>query len=119
MVNLGLLMVRGLIPALGVRLSTGVALSAVHPSAVKQVCTWSDRRRGRALGVMLGALTLGSALPYLVAAAASRTQVVVGTSILATVGAALFVLGAGSGPHPFSGTALPWPICAARCAAGR
>jgi hypothetical protein len=75
----------------------------VYPSALKQVCTWSDHRRGQALGVMLGALTLGSALPYLVAAggAASPTQVIVGTSVLATVGALLFALGASSGPHPF------------------
>ena len=49
---------------IAVRLLTGVALSGVYPSVVKLIATWFQKSRGVAMGVIIGALTLGSAAPH-------------------------------------------------------
>ena len=56
----------GLGPALVARFFTGACLAAVYPPALKAMSSWYREGRGLALGVMIGALTLGSALPHLV-----------------------------------------------------
>ncbi len=48
------------------RMLTGVAMVGVYPVAVKLVTEWSPSRRGTAVGILVGALTLGSALPHLI-----------------------------------------------------
>ncbi len=53
-------------PTLIARLATGAALAAVYPPAMKAMSTWFRFERGLALGAMVGALTIGSALPHLV-----------------------------------------------------
>jgi MFS family permease len=53
-------------PALVARFFTGVFLAAVYPPALKAMSSWYRVGRGYALGVMIGALTLGSALPHLI-----------------------------------------------------
>ena len=53
-------------PALIARFVTGAALAAVYPPALKAISSWYREGRGFALGVIVGALTLGSALPHLV-----------------------------------------------------
>jgi len=63
----------GLIPALdgglgvtlGLRFVTGVALAGVYPPGMKLVATWCKEDRGFGIGLLVGALTLGSALPHL------------------------------------------------------
>ena len=50
------------------RLLTGFALAGVYPVGMKVVVSWFRRGRGVALGVLLAALTLGSAMPNLLAA---------------------------------------------------
>ena len=52
--------------ALVARVVTGAALALVYPPALKAMSSWYQTGRGFALGVMIGALTLGSALPHLV-----------------------------------------------------
>lgn len=53
--------------AIPLRLATGVCLAGVYPVGMKLTASWSDpAQRGRAFGILLGALTLGSALPHLV-----------------------------------------------------
>ncbi len=52
--------------ALVARLATGAFLAGVYPPALKAMSSWYREGRGLALGVMVGALTLGSALPHLV-----------------------------------------------------
>ncbi len=51
--------------ALPLRFVTGVALAGVYPTGIKLMASWFDRGRGLAIGVLVGALTLGSALPQL------------------------------------------------------
>ena len=48
------------------RCATGVALAAVYPPAMKMAASWFRGQRGLALGLLIGALTLGKAVPYLI-----------------------------------------------------
>jgi len=50
------------------RLITGVAMAGVYPVGLKIVVSWYPRARGMALGVLIGALSVGSALPQLLTA---------------------------------------------------
>jgi MFS family permease len=51
--------------ALGLRFLTGFALAGVYPPGMKLVATWCKEDRGFGIGLIVGALTLGSALPHL------------------------------------------------------
>jgi MFS family permease len=53
------------------RFLTGFFLAGVYPPGMKIMATWFRRGRGLALGVLVGALTLGKASPYLVNALGS------------------------------------------------
>jgi MFS family permease len=48
------------------RLVTGAFLAGVYPPSLKAMSTWYREGRGMALGVLVGALTVGSALPHLI-----------------------------------------------------
>jgi MFS family permease len=52
--------------ALVARFITGAFLAGVYPPALKAMSSWYRARRGYAMGVMIAALTLGSALPHLI-----------------------------------------------------
>jgi MFS family permease len=51
--------------ALVLRFLLGVSLAGVYPPAMKLVATWSRSDLGFAIGILIAALTLGSALPHL------------------------------------------------------
>ena len=88
--NLGLLTVSGAAGAVALRLATGVALAAVYPPALKAMSTWFRTGRGTALGIMVGALTLGSALPHLVNGVGGVSwEAVIVTTTLQTVAGGL------------------------------
>jgi len=55
-------------PASGValRVVTGAALACVYPPGMKLVAGWYREGRGAAIGIMVGALAIGSAGPHLV-----------------------------------------------------
>jgi hypothetical protein len=55
----------GLASALPARVVAGVALAGVFPVGVKLIASWFDRGRSFAIGVLVGALTVGSAAPHL------------------------------------------------------
>jgi MFS family permease len=50
---------------LPLRFLTGLGLAGVYPVAMKVLAGWFRRERGLAVGTMIGALTIGSALPHL------------------------------------------------------
>mgnify|MGYP001215258136 CR=1 FL=1 len=64
--NALLLVEPGVAAAIALRAITGFALASVYPPAMKAMATWFKVKRGTALGIMVGALTLGSAAPHLV-----------------------------------------------------
>jgi MFS family permease len=88
-------------PALVARFMTGVFLAAVYPPALKALSSWYRAGRGYALGVMIGALTLGSALPHLINGIGELDwQVVIGaTSALTLVGGLLAERLGSEGPY--------------------
>jgi len=53
-------------PALALRFVTGVAMAGVYPPAMKIMATWFREGRGLAIGILIGALTVGSATPHLI-----------------------------------------------------
>lgn len=82
------------------RFLVGLFLAGVYPPGMKIMATWFRRGRGMALGVLVGALTLGKASPYLVNAVGSaewRLNVLF-ASALAVVGGLLVLLFVGDGP---------------------
>lgn len=61
------LAVNGIQAAIPLRFLTGVFLAGVYPVGMKLMASWSvPAERGRSFGILLGALTLGSALPHLI-----------------------------------------------------
>ena len=50
--------------ALPLRALSGAGIAAVYPVAMKVLAGWFGRERGLAVGVLIGAITLGSALPH-------------------------------------------------------
>ena len=55
----------GLSAAMALRGVTGMALAGVYPPGMKLVATWCREDRGFGIGLLVGAVTLGSALPHL------------------------------------------------------
>jgi MFS family permease len=102
--NAALLAAPGFRTALLCRLLTGVCLAGVYPPAMKMAATWFRSRRGLAIGVVVGALTIGKALPYLVhAIPTAGVAAVVGCASAAAAAAALLILvWYEDGPAPFS-----------------
>ncbi len=90
-------------PSLGLplRFLTGFFLAGVYPPGMKIMATWFRQGRGLALGVLVGALTLGKASPYLVNALGSpnwRVNVLF-VSGLAAAGGLIVLFFVGAGPH--------------------
>ena len=55
----------GLDLALPLRFLTGLFLAGVYPVGMKIMATWTREDRGLGIGLLVGALTLGSAMPHL------------------------------------------------------
>jgi MFS family permease len=89
--------------ALPLRFATGLFLAGIYPPALKLMATWFRRGRGTALGVVVGALTLGSALPHLVNGLGGLDwhTVVLATSVLTVAGGLLGYLAVPEGPFSF------------------
>ncbi|MHC5260427.1 MFS transporter [Streptomyces sp. UC4497] len=101
--NLGVLLADGLWSAVVLRLLTGFFLATVYPPALKETATWFRAGRGKALGVMIGALTVGSALPHAVNAAGGVDWhlVIAVTSLMGACGGVLALSLRSPGPYPF------------------
>ncbi|EMY35205.1 transport protein [Arthrobacter crystallopoietes BAB-32] len=69
------------------RFATGVFLAGVYPVGMKLMASWSSpAQRGRAFGLLIGALTLGSALPHLIGAFQLPWQAVLLVAACVTLG---------------------------------
>ncbi len=101
--NALLALVHGPGAAIPLRFATGFFLAGVYPPALKLMSTWFRRGRGTALGVLVGALTLGSASPHLVNGLGGLgwRSVIVITSLLTVVGGVIALLAVPEGPYPF------------------
>jgi len=99
-----------LMVAVFLRFLTGLFLAGVYPPAMKILATWFRHGRGLALGVLVGALTLGKATPYLVNGIGSRNwrYNVLFVSLLAIVGALLALLFVRDGPLALPPARFDW-----------
>jgi MFS family permease len=102
----------GYATALFWRICTGVCLAGVYPPAMKMIATWFRARRGLAVGTIVGALTVGKALPYLVHAipGAGIRPVTLAASSGALLAAVLVWFGYRDGPYPFPPRAFSWGL---------
>ena len=55
----------GIAAALALRFATGMTMAGVYPPAMKLVASWCGRDRGLGIGILVGAITVGSASPHL------------------------------------------------------
>ncbi|WP_309130796.1 MFS transporter [Brevibacterium sp.] len=84
------------------RLATGLFLAGVYPVGMALMASWfAPAHRGLAIGVLIGALTLGSALPHLLTGLEELPWqgVLLSASALAAVAAALAFLCVRRGPQ--------------------
>ncbi len=62
-----LIVTPGSLSAIALRFATGALLAGVYPVGMKIAVGWGQKDRGLLVGTLVGALTLGSASPYLFA----------------------------------------------------
>ena len=95
--------VDALVPALTLRFVTGVAMAGAYPPAMKIMATWFREGRGLAIGILVGALTVGSATPWLIRGITGLPwrQTLLAASGLATLAAVVVVAFVREGPNRF------------------
>lgn len=97
--------------AVALRFGTGVTLALVYPVGMKIMATWTREDRGLGLGLLVGALTVGSASPHLIRAlggfAAWRPVLYVAAALAAAGGLIVWRYGA-LGPYRASVPPFQW-----------
>jgi MFS family permease len=87
-----------LAPAL--RVATGIAMAGVYPVGMKLASTWASGDMGLMVGILVGALTLGSATPHLFNALGGVDwRAPIGASSVSALLAAVLIGFAGLGPN--------------------
>jgi MFS family permease len=100
--NASLVRADGAVGLIALRMATGAALAWVYPPGMKIASGWFVQRRGAALGVLIGALTVGSAFPHLLASASATLDwrtLMLAASALAVAGGMLVVGAVRDGPY--------------------
>ncbi|CAN5489641.1 MFS transporter [soil metagenome] len=97
------LLATDVVSALPLRALSGAGIAAVYPVAMKVLAGWFGRDRGLAVGVLIGAITLGSALPHALRAAGTVVGVdwrivVLAASVSGVVATTLAWRGVHEGP---------------------
>lgn len=102
--------------AIGLRFAVGIALAGVYPPGMRFVASWFARDRGLGIGILIGALTLGKALPHLLnglplfgeAGMPPWRSILLTASGLALVGALLAGVSLRPGPFLTSSAPFDW-----------
>lgn len=110
--NLLLVQVGSYSTALVTRFAAGACLAGVYPPAMKMAATWFRARRGLAVGTVVGALTVGKALPYLLKGfpGLTTTTIIVSASVTAVLAAAMVWFGYTDGPFAFPAPRFSWRL---------
>ena len=90
------------------RFATGFFLAGVYPTGLKVMAGWFRERRGMAMGLMVRALTVGSASPHLVRGFGLEWRGVVVTASLLAIAAAALMVRVGDGPHETGAPRFRW-----------
>ena len=92
----------GLGEGVALRFLTGLTLAGVYPVGMKIVASWFRDGLGSRLGILVGALTVGTASPYLIQALGAgfnwRTLTAI-ASVSAVAGGGLVLLAVDDGPY--------------------
>jgi hypothetical protein len=85
--------------SIAARVATGALLAGVYPVGMKIAVGWGEKDRGFLVGLLIGALTLGSAAPHLMALAGGADwRITVLCASVAAIAAGFLVLGVRLGP---------------------
>ena len=101
----------GLPDALACRFLTGVFLAGVYPVGMKIMATWTREDRGYGVGLLVGALTLGSSAPHLIKAfgqIGGWRPVLVASGALAVLGGLIAAAFVREGPYRTSVPRFDW-----------
>ena len=98
------------------RFVTGAALAGVYPPGMKLMATWCVKDRGLGIGLLVGALTVGSASPHLLAAIGAANggglppwrAILAAASACAAAGALIALFGVKPGPHLSRSAPFDW-----------
>jgi MFS family permease len=101
--------------ALALRFLTGACMAGAYPPAMKIMATWFREGRGLAIGILVGALTVGSATPFLIRGVTDlpwrgTLLAASGLAILASIVTLALVR---EGPHRFPGARFDMRMAAA------
>ncbi len=100
---------------LAARFATGFFLAGMYPVGMKIASGWYDRDLGLALGWLVGALVLGTALPHLIRGLGGDLPwqgVIVAVSVVSVAGGLAMLVLVPDGPHLKSGTKFdPARLC--------
>ena len=98
-------------PALVFRFLTGMFLAGVYPVGMKIMATWTQKDRGLGIGLLVGALTLGSAAPHLLNAfggVGDWRSVMLWASALAGAGGLIAMYFVEEGPYKAASPKFNW-----------
>jgi MFS family permease len=97
--------------AILLRVLTGIFLAGVYPVGMKIITTWTQKDRGLGIGLLVGALTIGSASPHLLNAfggASDWKQVMIWAASLAALGGLISLLFIEEGPYKLPTPKFNW-----------
>ena len=98
------------------RFGTGAMLAGVYPPGMKLVATWTRADRGVWIGVLVGALTVGSAAPHLInvipfgetSGLPPWKSIIAATSVACALGGGLVLAGVREGPFVTTASRFHW-----------
>lgn len=101
---------------LAARFGAGAMLAGVYPPGMKLVATWTKADRGLGIGVLVGSLTLGSAIPHLVNLIPTGSSlgmppwqhVLITTSFMAVAAAFIVAIAVREGPFLTESAPFDW-----------
>jgi MFS family permease len=102
---------RGPETALPLRFFAGLSLAGVYPVGMKIMATWTRENRGWGIGLLVGALTVGSATPHLIRTVGGNFDwklVLYGSAGLAALGGLIARLFIREGPYRGDSPKFDW-----------
>jgi MFS family permease len=101
--------------ALALRFITGVCMAGAYPPAMKIMATWFREGRGLAMGILIGALTVGSATPHLIRGLTELPwrETLLAASLLALLSCTIVICCIEEGPHRFPAARFDYRMGAA------
>jgi MFS family permease len=99
--------------AIALRFLTGMCMAGVYPVGMRLAATWANRDLGLLIGLLVGALTFGSASPHLLAAlGGSSWRAIYAIAALCALLAGIAILLCDVGPNMARATRIQWSALA-------